>query len=845
MKQVFTWKSATLADPIGQKAKNLLLLQEAGLNVPPWFVISSKIKEFTSELEQSIEEALLELGLYGAELAVRSSADLEDTAGSSFAGMYDSFLYVKSSNLKPSIEKVWTSANSLRVQEYLRERFLTGTRTNMSVLIQKMVSADASGVGFGLNPVNLDFEEIIISSVYGLGEGLVSGALDADRFNVRGLQIEREVTEKKTAFYRAENEGIIEQPVAPHLVNSASLNDQQIIEIAQTLKNLELNLKAPQDVEFAVESGVVYFLQTRPITSLKNTESSLNKNGAITHWDNNNIIESYPGTTTPLTYSFVRKTYQVGYMQLCEMFGVDRALIQKNQALFGEMIGLIQNRMYYNLNHIFELVDLLPGSKSLRKSIEDAIGIDEFRKTTDFRSKFYGRAIIAMFYQFWHLKKNRLQFVEELDAVLTEMNSANLDRLEIEELFKHYHDLERRVFSFWRAPVVNGLFTMMFFGMLKRFNRYSGLNRAFPNIQNELMVGQNNIISTVPITKIFEMTRQIRNHPEAFSLFTSESPKKIWKLLEDKKFQSLKSEVQLYLENFGERCVGGELKLENPSYRDHPELFIKILKSYLEQDIKFSFDHNKSDGIRKSAEDQVRVFFKFKPVRAFIFKKLLHQCREMVVWRENLRFKRTQAFGLVKSIFNEIGVKFHLQGLIKESRDIFFLTQDEIFAAPRSSNENLENLVTKRKEDFLRNSNVSLPSRIMTRGEGQNLKILTSPSSETISTANVVQLKGTGCSSGVIRGRAKVVKSPDELDHLQGDILVAESTDPGWVKLFPTASAILLERGSLLSHAGIVTREMGIPCIVGVKGLLSAVKDKDLIEMDGSLGTIRILRDHD
>ena len=83
--------------------------------------------------------------------------------------------------------------------------------------------------------------------------------------------------------------------------------------------------------------------------------------------------------------------------------------------------------------------------------------------------------------------------------------------------------------------------------------------------------------------------------------------------------------------------------------------------------------------------------------------------------------------------------------------------------------------------------------------------------------------------------------SPDEIDDLNNSILVTSSTDPGWVTLFPTCAAILVERGSLLSHSAIVSRELGIPCIVGIKDLLQIVKTGMEVEMNGSTGIIKIL----
>jgi pyruvate,water dikinase len=92
-----------------------------------------------------------------------------------------------------------------------------------------------------------------------------------------------------------------------------------------------------------------------------------------------------------------------------------------------------------------------------------------------------------------------------------------------------------------------------------------------------------------------------------------------------------------------------------------------------------------------------------------------------------------------------------------------------------------------------------------------------------------------------VSGRATVIHSPQEIENLNNTILITSSTDPGWVVLFPSASAIVVERGSLLSHSAIVSREMGIPCIVGVKNLLQHIKTGDLIEINGSNGIVKIL----
>src|SRR5207247_10393581 len=103
------------------------------------------------------------------------------------------------------------------------------------------------------------------------------------------------------------------------------------------------------------------------------------------------------------------------------------------------------------------------------------------------------------------------------------------------------------------------------------------------------------------------------------------------------------------------------------------------------------------------------------------------------------------------------------------------------------------------------------------------------------------ELRGIGCCPGVVRGRARVVRDPREARGLAGHILVAERTDPGWTLLFPAATGLLVERGSLLSHSALVAREIGLPCIVGIPALLDTLRNGETVEMDGTSGAVRRL----
>ena len=102
-------------------------------------------------------------------------------------------------------------------------------------------------------------------------------------------------------------------------------------------------------------------------------------------------------------------------------------------------------------------------------------------------------------------------------------------------------------------------------------------------------------------------------------------------------------------------------------------------------------------------------------------------------------------------------------------------------------------------------------------------------------------LQGMGCCSGRVTGRVRVVQTVDEALDLSGEILVAARTDPGWVFLFPAAAALLVERGSPLSHSAIVARELGLPAIVNIPGLTALLRTGDLVALDGQSGAVWLL----
>jgi len=231
------------------------------------------------------------------------------------------------------------------------------------------------------------------------------------------------------------------------------------------------------------------------------------------------------------------------------------------------------------------------------------------------------------------------------------------------------------------------------------------------------------------------------------------------------------------------------------------------------------------------------------PLKRRVFDWVLHQTRNRVRDRENLRFERTRLFGRVRQIVIGLGQRLFEQRRIAKTRDVFFLTISEVMGAyeDKQQTEQLGALVAARKRQQFSYTSVP-PDRFETRGPLERYRSFTSTAAVKDITEDVDQLLGTGACPGIIRGRVRVVTDPRRAILQEGEILVAQQTDPGWVVLFPAASGLLVERGSLLSHSAIVARELHLPCIVSIPSITAILKTGDLVEMDGSKGTVRILQ---
>ena len=203
--------------------------------------------------------------------AVRSSAVDEDGATASFAGQYETYLNVVGADaILQAVTRCWESARSEHALDYRRQQGFSVERPQLAVLVQQLVASDVSAVVFSANPVTGSRDEVMINASWGLGESIVGGTVTPDTFVVRKSDMaitSRTIADKQHMTISAPG-GTHEVDVPRFLRNEASLNDEQIVEMAKLALTLEATMEHPVDVECAYAGGELYLLQCRPITTL-------------------------------------------------------------------------------------------------------------------------------------------------------------------------------------------------------------------------------------------------------------------------------------------------------------------------------------------------------------------------------------------------------------------------------------------------------------------------------------------------------------------------------------------------------------------------------------------------
>ena len=710
--------------------------------------------------------------------SVRSSADVEDGASDSFAGQFDTFLGVAENELQEKIDLCMASVSNKGAAEYLKQREI-GKDIKMSVIVQKMIDADLAGIMFTSNPQGI-MNECVITVGKGTGDKVVSDRTDT------------------TSYYYNTNDDLYYYEGADDMLTSDQIHD--LIGISSKIKEL---LGDYLDIEFSIKDGRIYILQARKITTFAGCDPS-----KFLILDNSNIVESYPNLSLPLTCGFVGFVYSGVFEGLCRRIIGEGKYLDGLKPVFGNMVGNVNGRMYYKISNWYTLIKFLPFRKKIIPVWQEMLGVKNktYDEKQDMKVSFAERMRInrRIIRAFLNSPSEMEKLNREFIRINDEFYMSYHEGMSNEELLAQYAVIEKKLLACWDITLINDLYTFVYTGLLKHF-----LRKKYDDADdktNEFLSGITNIESLKPVRAMIDLAYHRKD-------------------LSQEEFEKRTEE---YIKLYGDRNLE-ELKLESPTFRTDPSLLIRKIDEYCEDEAKLEEIHKSimKDDARDMSGESRRI------------RKLAARCTTGISNREISRLNRSRIYGMVREIVRSLGKNFLAAGLIDSEKDIFYLTYDEMFAMAKEPFD-AKDRIKQRKNEYRMYKCLPAFSRIIFEKKEFSKHHVSVNSHRMRSSEDVMQ--GVPCSGGISEGEALVVEDISMLEGCKDKILVTKMTDPGWVFYLASAKGVISQKGSILSHTAIISREIGIPSVVGVADVMNRINTGDIVKMDGSSGRIEIVR---
>jgi pyruvate,water dikinase len=794
-------------------------------------------------LPAEIETAVVkqwQRALDGAPCAVRSSATAEDLIGASSAGQYETVLNVRErGSLLAAVRRCWASVFSDHALAYRARSGLGDQRVAMAVFVQRMVAPDAAGILFTINPLAARADEMLIEASYGLGEVVVSGRVTPDRLIVarEPLRVrERTVSSKTLELTVDELGGVREQAVAPERAELAALPDETAERLARLALVAERQLGGPQDVEWALAGGQLFVLQSRPIT--RSAVAPAMDDRQV--WTNMNVGEILPDVVSPLTWSIIQRTVGPLFARLLAAFGLD---LEQTP-----LLGLVSGRVYFNLNTVIAAVRALPfghrmdvtsGLGGLHADLEEsgALAAIEQNLPTIAWSWTVILRRLPLAVGWWALShsasERRLRLFSER---LSERRRQNLGALSDAALIA---ELDLCTGDLWNdlAPIASDALTGTTY--VNALEIVCG--RWFPGepVTNQLLTGMGGMSSAEAGLDLWRLAVAAREHSDVAHMLQAGADFDATRvrLAATDSGRAFLARWDTFMSRHGHHARG-EIEVMNPRWSDEPDFVLDLVRSYL----------SNSDGkdplavhaaqtrarVERSAALRARLR---TPITRMVFDSLVRRAQRGVLYRENAKNEFVRLSAHERHVALELGRRLAARGTLERADDVFFLSFDELRgAASDGRSADLRASVAVRRQELERNRSIRPPAVVVGRFDPDR----DDPQSLDDGTD---RLTGLGVSPGVVSGPARVILRSDATERvLDGEILVAPFTDPGWTPYFQLAAGLVTDLGGMLSHGSIIAREYGLPAVVNVARATHVIRNGDQLQVDGTRGEVRILR---
>lgn len=851
---------------VGGKGANLGdLFKVEGIEVPEGFCISTEAFKKIIEENSSISELLNQLSLLKVEdkteisklsakirkiieesiipkeirveiisfisklgeknsYAIRSSATAEDLPNASFAGQQDTYLnIIGEEQILKHIHKCWASLFTERAIIYRIQNGFDHSKVFLSVVIQRMLNPQVSGVLFTADIITSNRKIVSIDANFGLGEAVVSGLVNSDSYKVcHNKIIDKKIFTKKIAVYPLENGGVKEEVINTKKQNEQVLTDKQILELGRIGRRIEKHFGCPQDIEWCLVDEVFYIVQSRPITTLypipKANDEEKHVYVSVGHQQMMTDVIKPLGISIFQLTAF-RRMFEGGGRLFVD---VAKNLVspEERKALIG-ILGKSEPLTGDALMKIIEqedFLELLPDNKKEENRSNKKIS------PLDLQGQIEDNKTIVS-----DLIKKSEKSIEELKQSIQSKSGVDL----FDFILNDIQELKNILFNKQSASVIRAAMNASEW-INEKMEEWLGEK----NVVNVLSQSVSNNITSKMGLDLLDVADMIRPYPEVIDYLQRVKNEDF--LNELPKFNGgkvIQETINNYLNKYGMRC-GGEIDITKTRWSEKPTILIPMILSNIK-----NFEPNASKekfekGREEAFEKEQELLEKLERLpdgkkKAKETKYMISIVRSFIGYREYPKYAMINRYFIYKQALMKEAKRLVQESIIEKKEDIYYLTFEEFREVIVKNKLNYE-IIKARKVQCKLYEKLT-PPRVM-KSDGE---IVIGEYKERNLPEGV--MLGLPVSTGIIEGRARVILNMEDANLEKGDILVTPFTDPSWTPLFVSIKGLVTEVGGLMTHGAVIAREYGLPAVVGVENATKLIKDGQQIRIDGTKGYVEIL----
>ncbi|XP_048521630.1 putative phosphoenolpyruvate synthase isoform X2 [Dendroctonus ponderosae] len=811
------------------------------LNEPVHPDIASDIFRHLNDVKMDTAEDAIDVFSW----AVRSSAIGEDSEELSAAGQNETILgCVTENEVLKAVSKCWASLFTYQSVKYRWQHGLP-VKSQMAVVVQKMVPAETAGVLFTWHPTTSNPSQMVVTSNFGLGESVVSGNSEPDTFILNRTHdgevslLDQVIGAKDKVLTLTENG--VKEVSSPELLDGSfvfvngkdvsenwSLGKEQVLKLGRVGVMLERTFGGPRDIEFAFFKGALYLLQSRPITTLStwtDFELAHEQDSAVVT-ENSLYTRANCGEVYPLALSSGGRSI-LNYIDA----GLQSYIYNELDPYLMKTLNVFQHRVFIDcivslyfiegrdeITMTAKVLDLaIFGhpviNEKINATVRDRLGtVPQFENFCSvfrrWKDSLNVKQIVDKSREIVKNTDYRIKSDDKAQDIYTQIATNNSCFMPA-----YYHSCVTSASVLWQM-----LCMTILVGKEKELT-----TKHYADFANVLSSCEDVESAEVPayLEKIAGIIKD-EGYSEEFCMIDT----RLGQTWLKSKCPTAHKIFEEFLDKHGHRCLG-EFDLIQKTWGMDPSQVIPMIQAN-------SRHSQKTAKVAKTIDQVISelgspVNFLSRPILKYAISKL----RVTVGKREQSKSALIMVIHKTRLAYLQLASAMVREGLMPSESLIFHLTKYEISQVIARRNPTLISKAIRRQKLYQTWNNLKFPELNYSY-----------PQPEMEFQVPIELLPGSKCTGtpvcvGSVQARACVITQLSEIGSLQkGDILITYSTDIGWSPYFPMLSGVVTELGGLVSHGAVVAREYGLPCIVGVKNVTKIFKTGDVVYLSGKTGEL-------